>query len=243
MQSYLQWQRIRDHLQYQIVQGRGPESGTVYTRVRPYVYRGGCIQPQPRDHSDDNGWRRRIDMTSNQRAAAESILPRHSLRTHLERDGDIERADFQPDIGHDPYTINTRESLGDEIEMMVTGLETSANSKPIEEEKMVMVTFEGEDDPLDPHNWFFSTRVLATAIVTSLNLVVIWASTIHAPALTTENKAYLGSMEVEGLFSTLYLLGLAFGGMFTGPISEVFGRNPVYIAILSLFMLFTITIR
>lgn len=36
----------------------------------------------------------------------------------------------------------------------------------------------------------------------------------------------------------MYLIGLALGGMLTGPFSEVLGRNPVYIVTLVIFMLF-----
>lgn len=201
MQSFIQYRRIREHLQYQIVQHRDSDSGIAYTRARSYVYRDGEIEAQSRDYLGGTGWRQRVDVTHNQQTAAQSILPRHSLRSHLERDGDIERVDYQPDIRSDPYTINTRESMGNPTEMMVMGVETRANTDPGEQEKMVLVTFDGEDDPLDPHNWFLSTRVLATAVVSLLTAVVLFASTIHAPALTTENKGYLGRMEIEGLFT------------------------------------------
>lgn len=207
MQSFLQYRRIREHLQFQVVQQSDPNTCTAYTRARPYVYQDGAIHAQARDYHADGrgyGWRRRVDVTRNQQAAAQSILPRHSLRTHLERDGDIERVDYQPDIQSDPYTINTRESMGNPTEMMVMGVEMRANTDQNEEGKMVLVTFEGEDDPLDPHNWFLSMRVLATIVVSLLTSVVLFASTIHAAALTPENKGYLGSMEVEGLFTSAF---------------------------------------
>jgi hypothetical protein len=45
------------------------------------------------------------------------------MRTHLERDGNIERAKFDPDLQADPHTVNTEEALGNTSDIMVTGVE------------------------------------------------------------------------------------------------------------------------
>jgi len=42
----------------------------------------------------------------------------------------------------------------------------------------------------------------------------------------------------ESLATGLFLIGFGAGGLFAGPISETIGRNPVYIATLSIYMIF-----
>ena len=43
----------------------------------------------------------------------------------------------------------------------------------------------------------------------------------------------------ESLATGLFLIGFGVGALFAGPVSETVGRNPVYIATLSLYMIFT----
>lgn len=41
----------------------------------------------------------------------------------MERDGDVERVDMDPEFNVDPYTINSRDTIGSDLEMVVTGVE------------------------------------------------------------------------------------------------------------------------
>ena len=47
------------------------------------------------------------------------------------------------------------------------------------------------------------------------------------------------SKVTESLATGLFLIGFGCGALFAGPMSETIGRNPVYIATLSLYMIFT----
>jgi MFS family permease len=41
----------------------------------------------------------------------------------------------------------------------------------------------------------------------------------------------------ESLATGIFLIGFGIGGLFSGPISETVGRNPVYIVTLSIYMI------
>ena len=65
-----------------------------------------------------------------------------------------------------------------------------------------------------------------------------FASSIDSAALP-QAAAEFGVGEVtESLATGLFLIGFGCGALFAGPISETIGRNPVYIATLSLYMIF-----
>lgn len=103
-----------------------------------------------------------------------------------------------------------------------------------------LVGFEGTDDPFDPHNWSFCSRLLATAHIGAITLVAGMAAAIDAPALPQAAKEFHVSDVAESLATGIFLIGFGCSGFFGGPLSETFGRNPVYIGTLVLFGLFTI---
>ncbi|KAH6659476.1 major facilitator superfamily domain-containing protein [Truncatella angustata] len=101
-----------------------------------------------------------------------------------------------------------------------------------------VVGYEGDDDPLDPHNWSFATRIRCTFTVAGIGCVVGIASAIDSSAIS-ETAAEFGVSEVAASLGTgLFLIGFGAGALFAGPISETVGRNPVYIATLVLYMIF-----
>jgi MFS family permease len=116
----------------------------------------------------------------------------------------------------------------------------SVNGAQIESEDLVVfvVGYEGEDDPLKPHNWRFRTRILATVNIGIVALVAGMASAIDSATISRASEEFGVSKVVESLATGLFLVGFGCSGPFAGPMSETFGRNPVYICTLSLFMVF-----
>lgn len=104
--------------------------------------------------------------------------------------------------------------------------------------KLFIVGWEGEHDPLDPRNFSLSRRMIATLMVSVLSFAVGAASSITAAVLPQSSKD-LNVSEVAGsLVTGMYLFGFATGAMFSGPLSEIFGRNMVYFSSLIIFMIF-----
>ncbi|PWN88979.1 MFS general substrate transporter [Acaromyces ingoldii] len=62
-----------------------------------------------------------------------------------------------------------------------------------------------------------------------IDLSVSWGASCFSPAQKKFQKDFGTSAEVTTLGLSLYVLGLALGPMFLAPLSEYFGRSPVYI--------------
>ncbi|KAK4989620.1 hypothetical protein LTR50_003087 [Elasticomyces elasticus] len=101
-----------------------------------------------------------------------------------------------------------------------------------------VVSWEGVDDPQNPHNWSNTVRIAATLLIASIGFIVGFASSIDSSALLQASEEFGVSEVVESLASGLFLIGFGVGALFAGPISETVGRNPVYIVTLILYMVF-----
>ncbi|KAJ6114604.1 hypothetical protein N7486_000382 [Penicillium sp. IBT 16267x] len=104
--------------------------------------------------------------------------------------------------------------------------------------RVFVVGWDGINDPQHPRNYSLARRVTATVIVSALGFIVGAASSINSGVLPQNNAAFGISDVVGSLVDGLYLLGFAFGSLFSGPLSEILGRNLVYIGSLTLFMIF-----
>lgn len=121
------------------------------------------------------------------------------------------------------------------------------------------IDWDGPDDPEMPLNWPKSKRWINTMAVSTLTLLTFvfpeklrpatsksyadltlrpFASSMIAPAVQLimddmgETNRNLGSFSVS-----IYLLGYAFGPLFLAPLSELYGRLPVYHICIFLFLL------
>ncbi|KAJ5725834.1 uncharacterized protein N7483_007191 [Penicillium malachiteum] len=104
--------------------------------------------------------------------------------------------------------------------------------------RVFIVGWDGIDDPQNPRNYSLGRRMTATLIVSALGWIVGAASSIDSGVLPQNDAAFAVSDVVGSLVDGLYLLGFAFGSLFSGPLSEILGRNVVYTGSLTLFMIF-----
>lgn len=122
--------------------------------------------------------------------------------------------------------------------------------------RLIVISYEGDTDPMDPQNRSFIRGFTRTTLTSWLGSVALWSSTIAPPALEETSKVFHTIFQIQsfptGMYSclqmsheeTLTQLALAFflillglGGILSGTITEVFGRNPVYIVSLTLLIL------
>ncbi|KAH8892539.1 major facilitator superfamily transporter [Thozetella sp. PMI_491] len=92
-------------------------------------------------------------------------------------------------------------------------------------------------DPADPKNWSLKYRILVTAIFAYTTLATGIYSTAYSSGITqmsAELQVIDTSTPLLGI--SLYLVGLALGALIMAPLSETFGRRPMYIAGLSVFL-------
>lgn len=92
------------------------------------------------------------------------------------------------------------------------------------------------DDPDDPHNWPLWYRGVIIGVVSFSTSVVVLYSTSYASAMPGIMKDFhVTSEPIATLGVTMYLVGLACGSLILAPLSEIYGRRPVYTGSLLFF--------
>jgi multidrug resistance protein len=97
------------------------------------------------------------------------------------------------------------------------------------EKDINLVTWDGPDDPDNPKNWPRRKKWLATLTVSLFTFISPVSSSMIAPALFQVSKHFNladGSNTAELAMSS-FILAFAFGPLFLGPFSELFGRRIV----------------
>jgi MFS family permease len=92
-------------------------------------------------------------------------------------------------------------------------------------------------DPEDPRNWDSWRKWLMVAAIMPIDLSVSWGASGFSPAASDFAKDLGVSNHVATLGLSLYVLGLALGPMSLAPLSEYYGRRPIYIYSYAIFLL------
>jgi hypothetical protein len=88
-----------------------------------------------------------------------------------------------------------------------------------------MVSWTGPDDPENPKNWTMKRKWVATFVVSSFTFISPVASSMVAPALPQMSQELHVNNTVESqMMLSIFLLAYAFGPLFLGPLSELYGR-------------------
>lgn len=109
---------------------------------------------------------------------------------------------------------------------------TSAASRPPDFE----VFFE-DGDPDNPRNWSKGYRAWIIVCVSYSTWVVVLYSTCYTASVSGLAEEFGASTTVTTLGLTTYLLGLAVGSLIVAPLSELYGRQKVYIVCLTVWAL------
>jgi len=103
---------------------------------------------------------------------------------------------------------------------------------------VLVVEWDGPDDPQNPRNWSFSKRTGATLIISSMGFLVGAAAPIDS-AVLPQAAQDLGVSEItETLATAVFLIGFGVGALLCGPFSEVLGRSLTYISTLAILCIF-----
>ncbi|VUC20726.1 unnamed protein product [Clonostachys rosea] len=93
------------------------------------------------------------------------------------------------------------------------------------------VVFE-DGDPENPKNWSTLYRAWIIAALAYTGWIVVLYSTSYASTIPGLVEEFDSSTTVATLGMTTYLLGLAAGSLFLAPVSELYGRQKVYLVCL-----------
>lgn len=145
---------------------------------------------------------------------------------------------------------NRNESFGKPKEEM--DLEASRHSNSTADKKEVevaaaelldpnIVDWDGPEDPENPINWSEKKKWGNIAVLASITFLTPLASTMFAPGVPevmTEFKS--DNQQLASFVVSVYILGYATGPLFIAPLSEIYGRLPLYHSANAGFIIFTI---
>jgi len=104
-----------------------------------------------------------------------------------------------------------------------------------------LITWNGDDDPENPLNFSSKLKLLNIGVISAICFVTPLASSMFAPAIPSVMHEFRSnSTELAGFVVSVYVLGFAVGPLAFAPLSEVYGRLPVYHACNVCFVAFTI---
>ncbi|KAJ5230109.1 hypothetical protein N7489_010817 [Penicillium chrysogenum] len=102
----------------------------------------------------------------------------------------------------------------------------------------IIVDWDGQDDPLNPASQSVSQKLFMTFLVSLLAFSVTATSAIDACGILQYSEDFNVSEVVGSLATALFLVGFGSGSLLSGPFSETFGRNAVYLITMVLFLIF-----
>jgi multidrug resistance protein len=103
----------------------------------------------------------------------------------------------------------------------------------------IFVTF-SVHDPDNPREWPKWRKYYITCFASSLNVLTCLCAGGYSSASDDVVKIFGVSAEIATLGLSMYILGFALGPMLLAPLSEYFGRSPVYICSWFILVIFQI---
>ena len=103
------------------------------------------------------------------------------------------------------------------------------------------VDWDGEDDQMNPRNWPLWYKGMTIGFMSWGTWTVVLYSTSYTTGLPQMMRDFHVSSEpLVTLGVTTYLVGLATGSVIVAPLSEMYGRKPVYIIAMFIFVILII---
>ncbi|RCH98226.1 hypothetical protein CU098_010569, partial [Rhizopus stolonifer] len=96
------------------------------------------------------------------------------------------------------------------------------------------------NDPECPYNWSPSYRWFFTICVASLVVSAAFGSSVITGDLYGVSRSFGCSQEVAILQVSLMVFGFMIGPLLWSPLSEIYGRKPIYIVALGIYTIFNI---
>ncbi|KAL2752161.1 hypothetical protein ACRALDRAFT_1037253 [Sodiomyces alcalophilus JCM 7366] len=159
-------------------------------------------------------------------------LDRSGLDCSDQRHHLVVDADVQEPTDLDIETIETASAgPGGGATLAQTRTGASTASRPPDFE----VTF-GPDDPENPRNWPVWYRGWCLGVLSIATWIIVLYSTSYTASIPGVMEEFGTSTSYTTLGLTTYLIGLATGCLVVAPMSELFGRQRVYLVCTSVFM-------
>ena len=106
--------------------------------------------------------------------------------------------------------------------------------------KQFQVHFDGDSDPMDPRSFSKTRKWMIVCIVSAGSTCVTCASSMYTLTYGQITTEFHISRVVATLGLSVFVMGLGLGPMILGPLSEFYGRRPIYIISFAFFMIWLI---
>lgn len=104
-----------------------------------------------------------------------------------------------------------------------------------------LVDWNGLDDPEKPLNWNLKRKWTNLALIAVLTLLTPFGSSMFAPGVPQMMEEFRSTnVDLASFVVSIYVLGYALGPLFIAPLSELYGRVPVYHTCTFFFLVFTV---
>ena len=145
---------------------------------------------------------------------------------------------------------------GPRLESITSSRSVSETSEEIDPD---IVWWDSEDDPQNPQNWPFSKKWGTVAILSAITFLTPLASSMFAPGVPQVMEEFNSTSQLlESFVLSVYVLGFAFGPLgklyrkrrwthantpsVIAPLSEMYGRLPLYHICNCLFVILGIAV-
>ncbi|QKX64012.1 uncharacterized protein TRUGW13939_11185 [Talaromyces rugulosus] len=116
----------------------------------------------------------------------------------------------------------------------------SSTEKKIGEKNDLLADWDGPDDPENPKNFATWRKWVIVITVSSSSLCVTCTSALYSSIYNQITVQFHISELVATVGLSLFIFGMGVGPMFVAPISEFYGRRPIYFVSLALFTIWLI---
>jgi hypothetical protein len=171
-----------------------------------------------------------------------SVEPPLSPGGSVSSDSICDEDEYEPDIQQNhlrPHLSHTSSTVGNVVptlELMRTW--TTRTSGTLTDPAYEIDFADGEQG--NPQNWPLWYKGLILAILSYSTTAVVLFSTSYTSAIPGMQESF-GISDSEGILGvTTYLIGMAVGSVILAPLSEMYGRRPIYVAALGGFIVFVI---
>ncbi len=147
--------------------------------------------------------------------------------------------DLKPSDSIDNEATSTSGSLRSSSQEKAAIPEHDATNKDNVDPNIVF--WDGPDDDENPMNWPAKRKIINVVLVSTWTFVTPLASSMVAPG-TLDILRDFGSDDITlGAFIvSIFILGYAVGPLFIAPLSELYGRIPIYFVMNMLFVAWTL---
>lgn len=173
--------------------------------------------PNPRTRTDQG-----VEEAEDGATASEYQQPRNLARIHTTRSS----RSYAGADGYTRFSVDEENQAGQDI--------------PEREKKEFEVAWDGDDDPLNPRSRSLARKWLVVLIVSASSLCVTCTSALYTSTYAQLERDFGCSREVATLGLSLFVMGLGIGPMVLSPLSEFYGRRPIYIASYTFFLIWLI---